>query len=188
MKKILFILCTLFMQPAFAGNDLQMVLDKVHEQGFYGCDSAMPTLIKVYGSIQRVEAMLINEGIVDGVIANRPNRSASSIQVDVAEVSDNYSKIESYLIQKYQGKCYAKSISAVFSYPDLKCAQAIEANSLKILSKTGSFIWAKHKWGKNDDSSVILMNEGVAGCSYVYRDRGWMNFGKGIDMDQVQTK
>lgn len=187
MEKIFLILCVFCMQSAVAGGDIQMILDKVHENSFYGCDSAIPKFIQIYGNVQYVETKLVNDTVVDGIVANRPNpNNASRVQVDVAIVSDNISEIQSYLIQKYNGKCYAKNIQAVINYPKIRCDQAIAANSMEIVNRTGSFIWVSPKWAKNGDDTVIMLDNGVGGCTYVYRDRGWGIYKAGIDIDQVR--
>lgn len=191
MKKLIVFAALSLSQPVLAGDDFQMVLDKVHEQGFNGCDKAMSSLLSLTG-IQRVEARLINERLVkiddrgNVAVQNVPDRNnANQVRVDIATVGDTYSSIYSYSIQKMNGKCFAAFLGNATNYSDKSCEQILAVNSSITVDRTGAFVWSKGQYSKRESDSILVKQAG-GGCTIVGRAGGWASSGLGYDMDQAK--
>lgn len=193
MKRIAFLLCMLFAQHVYAGDrDNQMVLDKLHQQGFFGCDKAIVSMGIIHKGTQRVEARLVNEGLYKvgdtGRVAveNRPNRDkASSVDIDISSVDGGYSDLYSYSIRKIDNMCFGWR-GGGFAQLEISCNQVLAQPSEKVIDQTGSIVWQRNVYEENRESDRILVNNGGRGCIVVTRSGGTVNSGLGEEMDPVK--
>jgi hypothetical protein len=193
MKRLFIFGCIFFSQLAFAGEqDIQKVLDKVHEQGFYGCDKAIASMEFIPDGVKRVEARLVNEGIYKigntGRVAvkNKPDRDkADSVEIDIVEVDGGFSDLNSYLIRKMNNLCFGWYRGGVTNL-ELSCDQVLAQPMEKVIDRTGSIVWQKSDADDGHESDRILVNNGGRGCIVFGRGRGTIHSGLGEEMDSVK--
>ena len=185
MKNLIVIAAFLWSQHAIAnGQNMQMVLDKVHELGFNGCDMAIGQFISD-DPILYVEAGLSKDEKLTTItsssgehpaLVGKPTQDAIEIHVG----SDR--AINGYLVRKIKGACYGwrqMSIRVIAN----SCENVISLNErsgYQVVGRSGSASWLKAKWDEMSPNIVIARAEG---CVMVDTSQEFANAGLGVKMD-----
>lgn len=176
MKKfVVFLMCFLFSQGAFAGNqNLQMVLDKVHEQGFYGCDTAIDKFLPSWGDILYAQAQLSH---IEKPITLRSSSGEEAFGLQATPTEEaieihfgTTDEVNGYLVRKINGVCYGWQQTS-FREVGMSCAEVRRNNSAyEVAGHSGSASWMKMKSEKisrtvfiDAGGSCVLLNIDLRG-------------------------
>lgn len=196
LNLIVFVSTLLLTHACFANDqDTKQVLNKIHQAGFYGCDNALSGGFSglSWRDVKRVEAKLVDEKLYQYddsdrgrlAIKNMPDsKNANAIEFDVVvNTEDGFSAVNSYLVRKIQGKCFAWSRGSV-SVPVIGCDQLLAQKGNTVVDNIGIYIFQRSIYSKepSDISGRILINVGNNTC-LSYSRGGILNYGGGVDMD-----
>lgn len=194
MKKLIVFVGFLLSQHVFAGSqNLQMVLDKVHKQGFYGCDTAIDKYI--HGDpIQYVEVQLFSEklgaykpssGDEVSYMENKPDSARpDGVEIYVGtEDASGEGAVDGYLVRKINGVCYGKHILDVREVKDscanLRSMSENANSSIRLAGQNAGYSWLGNKHHKISDA---IFAEGSGVC-FIIRPPSFGDSGVGVKMD-----
>jgi hypothetical protein len=167
MKKLIVIAAFLWSQCAIA-DGMQMVLDKVHEIGFRGCDRAIGQFIK-NDPILYVEARLLK------------GEDAALVGPDAIEIHVGSDwAITGYLVRKTKGVCSGSRQMDIRMIAN-SCENVIsnnERNGYNVVGRSGGASWLKAKW---ENISPTITIAGAEGCVLVNTTQESAGLGVKID-------